>query len=34
MRKLEDVIRDLDGGLRELYGRRYGGLVLYLRTRI
>lgn len=28
-RTIEDVLRDLDGGLRKLYGRRYGGLVLY-----
>jgi predicted nucleotidyltransferase len=28
-RTLEDVIRELDGGLRELYGRRHRGLVLY-----
>lgn len=28
-RTLEDVLRDLDGGLRNLYGRRYRGLVLY-----
>jgi uncharacterized protein len=28
-RTLEDVIRELDGGLRELYGERYRGLVLY-----
>ena len=28
-RTLEDVIRELDGGLRELYGARHRGLVLY-----
>ena len=28
-RTLEDVLGDLDGGLRNLYGRRYRGLVLY-----
>ena len=28
-RTLEDVIRELDGGLRELYGERHRGLVLY-----
>ena len=28
-RTLDDVLRDLDGGLRDLYGRRYRGLVLY-----
>ena len=28
-RMLEDVMRELDGGLRELYGERYRGLVLY-----
>ena len=28
-RTLEDVIRELDGGLRELYGVRHRGLVLY-----
>jgi len=28
-RKLEDVIRDLDGGLLELYGDRHRSLVLY-----
>lgn len=28
-RTLEDVIRELDGGLRELYGERHWGLVLY-----
>lgn len=28
-RALEDVIRELDGGLRKLYGERYRGLVLY-----
>lgn len=28
-RKLEAVIRELNGGLRELYGDRYRGLVLY-----
>lgn len=28
-RTLEEVLRDLDGGLRELYGERYRGLVLY-----
>ena len=28
-RTLEDVLGDLDGGLRDLYGRRYRGLVLY-----
>jgi predicted nucleotidyltransferase len=28
-RTLEDVIRELDGGLRKLYGERYRGLVLY-----
>lgn len=26
---LEEILRDLDGGLRELYGERYRGLVLY-----
>jgi len=26
---LEDVIRELDGGLRKLYGERHQGLVLY-----
>ena len=26
---LEDVIRELDGGLRKLYGERHRGLVLY-----
>lgn len=28
-RRLDDVVRDLDGSLRALYGGRYGGLVLY-----
>jgi uncharacterized protein len=28
-RTLEDVLGDLDRGLRDLYGRRYRGLVLY-----
>ena len=28
-RTLEDVIRELDGGLRKLYGERHRGLVLY-----
>lgn len=28
-RTLEEVLRDLDGGLRDLYGERYRGLVLY-----
>jgi uncharacterized protein len=28
-RTIEDVIRKLDGGLRELYGERHRGLVLY-----
>lgn len=28
-RTLESVLRELDGGLRELYGERYRGLVLY-----
>jgi predicted nucleotidyltransferase len=28
-RTLEDVIRELDSGLRELYGERHRGLVLY-----
>ena len=28
-RTVEDVTRDLDGGLRELYGGRHRGLVLY-----
>ena len=28
-RTLEDVIRELDGGLRKLYGERHQGLVLY-----
>jgi uncharacterized protein len=28
-RALEDVIRELDGGLRKLYGERHRGLVLY-----
>jgi predicted nucleotidyltransferase len=28
-RMLEDVLRDLDGGLRDLYGKRYRGLALY-----
>ena len=28
-RTLEDMIQDLDGGLRELYGGRHRGLVLY-----
>lgn len=28
-RTLDDVLRDLDGGLRDLYGVRYRGLVLY-----
>lgn len=28
-RTLEEVLRDLDGGLRDLYGKRYQGLVLY-----
>ena len=28
-RTLEDVLGDLDSGLRDLYGRRYRGLVLY-----
>ncbi len=28
-RTLEEVLRDLDGGLQDLYGERYGGLVLY-----
>jgi uncharacterized protein len=26
---LEEVLRDLDGGLRDLYGERHRGLVLY-----
>ncbi len=26
---LEEVLRGLDGGLRDLYGKRYRGLVLY-----
>jgi uncharacterized protein len=29
MRTLEEVLRDLDGGLRDLYGERHRGLVLY-----
>jgi hypothetical protein len=28
-RTLEEVLRDLDSGLRDLHGKRYGGLVLY-----
>src|SRR5215204_1654180 len=28
-RTLEDVIRELDGGLRKLYGERHRGLILY-----
>ena len=28
-RTLEEILRDLDGGLRDLYGKRYRGLVLY-----
>lgn len=28
-RTLEEALRDLDGGLRDLYGERYRGLVLY-----
>jgi predicted nucleotidyltransferase len=28
-RTLEEVLRDLDDGLRDLYGKRYRGLVLY-----
>jgi predicted nucleotidyltransferase len=28
-RTLEEVLRDLDGGLRDLYGECYQGLVLY-----
>jgi predicted nucleotidyltransferase len=28
-RTLEEVLRDLDGGLRDLYGERHRGLVLY-----
>ncbi|MGB3682668.1 MAG: nucleotidyltransferase domain-containing protein [Rubrobacteraceae bacterium] len=28
-RTLEDVLRDLDSGLQDLYGERYRGLVLY-----
>ena len=28
-RTLEEVLRDLDGGLRDLYGKRYRDLVLY-----
>lgn len=28
-RALDNVLGDLDGGLRKLYGRRYRGLVLY-----
>ena len=28
-RTLEEVLRDLDGALRDLYGERYRGLVLY-----
>lgn len=29
VRKLQDTLRELDGGLQELYGARYRGLVLY-----
>lgn len=29
MKTLDNVLGDLDGGLRKLYGRRYRGLVLY-----
>lgn len=28
-RMLEEILRDLDGGLRDLYGERHRGLVLY-----
>ena len=28
-RALESILRELDGGLRELYGKRHRGLVLY-----
>ena len=28
-RTLEDILRDLDGALRDLYGERHRGLVLY-----